>query len=302
MLPSWSDEELEQLRVAAIRRFVEQRFAEGAEPYSQTFNECRTSVEDLLDKTNALCNMDPEMLRKYPSLLEALRYACGPPISEDDLKTVSQEWLAMQSEGEKGAPDLLSACVMVLMRRLDRNRFPWVFEKREPTASERHTAVIATATLWCVQRVATNRRGEASDVQQKAVEHVLKSLGYTRVHRRKFIVPLVELEIGQYSLEAQLGQHKADFVIRPDYRHVVAIECKVSNSGINSIKRLNDIINKARSWQQSFGQGVVSVAVLGGVFRLADLKRAQDANVYLVFDHDLGPLRKALERKPRSRK
>jgi hypothetical protein len=295
MLPSWSDEELEQLRVAAIRRFVEQRLAEGAEPYSQTFNECRRNVEELFHKTNALCNMDPEILRKYPSLLEALRYACGPPISKDDLTTVSRGLLAMQSEGGKGTLDLLAACVMVLMRMLDRNRFPWVFEKREPTAPERHTAVIATASLWCVQRVATNRRGQASDIQQKAVEHVLKNLGYTRVARRKFIVPLAELEIGQYSLEAQLGEHKADFVIRPDYRHVVAIECKVSNSGTNSIKRLNDIINKARSWQQSFGQQVVSVAVLGGVFKLADLKRAQDAKVYLVFDHDLGPLRKTLE-------
>ncbi|MEO8648322.1 MAG: XamI family restriction endonuclease [Acidobacteriota bacterium] len=47
------------------------------------------------------------------------------------------------------------------------------------------------------------------------------------------------------------------------------IECKVSNSATNSVKRLNnDAAAKAETWIKDFGEMVVvPVAVLGGVYK-----------------------------------
>lgn len=202
----------------------------------------------------------------------------------------------MSGERDQDIRDPFVAKVRFLLGKLDRYRFPWVFEQREPTDAEYQAAVLATASLWCVQRVATSRRTDASLAQQQAVEQLLRQLGYQLVTAREFVVPWSELKERQYSREAKLGKdrHKADFVIRPTYDTVVAVECKVSNSETNSIKRLNDVINKARSWKESFGAQVVCVAIIGGVFKIGDLKRAQQSGVRLIFDHDLAPLERFL--------
>jgi len=56
------------------------------------------------------------------------------------------------------------------------------------------------------------------------------------------------------------------------------IECKVSNSSLNSVKRLNnDAAVKAVGWKRDFGlRQVVPAAVLGGVYNLHNLLEAQD--------------------------
>ena len=296
-----SDEELERHRVEAIRRFVEQRLAEGDRPYKETFGKYREKVEDLFEKTEALQNLDPDILRRHACLLTPLRYACAPPISKDDLETLSRALLEMRRTDKQARQSqaLWIARVDVLKQLLDPYRFPWLAEGRCPTLQERDAAVIATASLWCAQVVATHRRGEASKNQQEAVKAVIQKSGYTLIKRTKFTVPAAEIEVGKYSLEAQLDVHKADFVVRTGYVRVLAIECKVSNSATNSIKRINDVINKARAWKQRFGDLVTPVAILGGVFKLTDLRRTQAEGVYLVFDHDLDRLTALLGKRGR---
>jgi hypothetical protein len=60
-------------------------------------------------------------------------------------------------------------------------------------------------------------------------------------------------------------------------RRIMAIECKVSNSSTNSVKRLNrGAAGKAEKWLHEFGAlGVVPVAVLSGVYKLHNLVGAQ---------------------------
>jgi hypothetical protein len=63
------------------------------------------------------------------------------------------------------------------------------------------------------------------------------------------------------------------------------IEAKVSNSSTNSVKRLNnDAAVKARQWTQEFGtSNVVPSAVLGGVFKIHNLRSAQDSDHLTIF-------------------
>lgn len=73
---------------------------------------------------------------------------------------------------------------------------------------------------------------------------------------------------------------------------VLAIECKVSNSKTNSIKRLNnDAAVKAEYWLTQFGiRQVVPAAALAGVFKLLSLEQAQQRGLALWWTHDLAKL------------
>jgi hypothetical protein len=76
------------------------------------------------------------------------------------------------------------------------------------------------------------------------------------------------------------------------------IECKVSNSALNSVKRLNnDAAVKAEVWLRDFGATqVVPVAVLSGVYKLDKLEEAQARGLTLYWDHRLMDLIQWIER------
>lgn len=69
----------------------------------------------------------------------------------------------------------------------------------------------------------------------------------------------------------------------------MAIECKVSNSSTNSVKRLNnDAAAKATVWLSEFGHlQIVPVAVLSGVYNLNNLEAAQRQGLALIWAHEL---------------
>ena len=77
----------------------------------------------------------------------------------------------------------------------------------------------------------------------------------------------------------------------------MALECKVSNSATNSVKRLNnDAAAKAESWRRDFGERqVVPVAVLSGVYKTHNLMEAQDRGLSIFWAHDLDELLKWVE-------
>lgn len=86
-----------------------------------------------------------------------------------------------------------------------------------------------------------------------------------------------------------LGSRKADFIVGLRDGRTMAIECKVSSSSVNSIKRLNnDAAVKASVWNREFGTiQVVPVAVLEGVYALTNLLAAQDQGLTISWAHDL---------------
>jgi hypothetical protein len=97
---------------------------------------------------------------------------------------------------------------------------------------------------------------------------------------------------GEFCGESVLGTRKGDIIVRLWDQRVMPIECKVSNSSTNSVKRLNnDAAVKATSWKTDFGlRQVVPSAVLGGVYKLHNLQDAQDRGLTIFWAHDLKPL------------
>jgi hypothetical protein len=98
---------------------------------------------------------------------------------------------------------------------------------------------------------------------------------------------------GQFCGEARLAGTRADVVARLKDGRVMAIECKVSNSAVNSYKRLvHDAGGKAGHWYNQLGRAqVVPCAVLSGVYNIANLEDVQDnKGVYLFWQHRLADL------------
>jgi hypothetical protein len=290
--PQWSHDELERERLASIEIFRRRRMEEPLEQYIANFDEYQGVVETLLESTVDLSDLNTSLVEVLtaPKLLEAFRYLAGPPISDDDLMVLAEAVLSRQRIQRD--PEMAARIRQVVLSGLDRRRFPWVIEGREPTETERQAAIIASAALIATRRVETSRRNEGKRGQEAAVHEALRALGFTQVNSRRVSVLADAPSPGEFCPESHLGGRKADVLVGLWDRRVMPIECKVSNSATNSVKRLNnDAAVKAETWRTDFGQNqVVPSAVLGGVFKIHNLEDAQRRGLSLFWEHDLAPL------------
>lgn len=291
--PVWSDDELEADRLKAIAAFSKERLEEPLEDYLEAFDEYQGHVEEILEATVDLTDLDETALDVLgdPRLLEAFRYLAGPPISQDDLKVLADARSLTRGTLEK-SPALIQRLIGVVRQVLDRRRFAWVVERREPTEAERNAAVLASAALMAASRTQTLRRNIGKDQQEAMVKDALKALGFSEVPTRRIQTISHAPSKGEFCGESVLGNRKGDIIVRLWDDRVMPIECKVSNSSTNSVKRLNnDAAVKAVSWKTDFGlRQVVPSAVLSGVYKLHNLRDAQERGLTLFWAHDLTPL------------
>jgi hypothetical protein len=293
MTPPWDTDRLETDRQAAIEVFRKERMTEPLEQYVEAFDDYRGAVEDLLETTvdlSQLAYLAVDVLTD-PALLDAVRYLAGPPLSRDDLQVIA-EVTSLAPGRLRAEPDMARQVIETVLLGLDRRRFPWVVEDREPEPAEREAATLASAALMASQRIQTARRSEGKTAQEDAVAEELISVGFKQVPTR----PIHQLgdapAPGEFCRETMFGSRKADFVIGLWDGRWMPLECKVSNSEVNSIKRLNnDAAVKAVEWVKEFGaRGVVPGAVLAGVFKRTHLEYAQERGLSLYWAHDLGEL------------
>lgn len=142
------------------------------------------------------------------------------------------------------------------------------------------------------RKVETSRRSNAKKEQEEAVKTVLRNIGFAEAPPRD--IPLLDAAPapGAFCGESKLGDSRADLVIRLHDRRVMPLECKASNSAVNSFKRINhEAAGKARAWLAGFGRRqVVPGAVLSGVFGPANLATAQAEGLTIVWSHRLRDL------------
>jgi hypothetical protein len=281
---------LEEAAVAATMDFVAERQAQGGAAYRAATADAIEVVSRLFLATDDLRSLaDGEALATDPALVQAARYLDGPPISQDDLETI----VDVSATSDETGFTTIQRVATVIVASLDAERFPWLFgpAPRAPTDVERDLAIRLTAGLLAVQRSATRRRGESAQRQEQAVKDLLRHHDFEQV-RRRVIHRVGDLEPGQFCPEAVTGGVKCDVPIRLRNGYLLLIECKVSSSAVNSVKRLNhETGNKAREWDRVFGEQAFTMAVLAGVFRKTNLVRAQEhQSIHLVWERDLEPL------------
>lgn len=144
----------------------------------------------------------------------------------------------------------------------------------------------------------TKRRGDERSAVQQAVESVLVEKGFTKVSNRVVRVIRDAPSAGEYMTEVLVGEHNADLVVGLKDNRVLAIECKGSNSEINSRKRINkEVSQDARDWITRFGaDNLVPAAVIQGVFNPRYIEQAQETPVVFYWAHRLQDLSDFLAR------
>ncbi len=287
--PVWAEQELDFEREKALEHFRQSRHTEPLEMYLELFDDYREVVEEVLEQTVDLARFRDEAtdLVGDKRKLEVIRYLSGPPISEDDLKILIQAQ-SLTANRFKSDPALVDRLVTFIQNWHDRRRFPWINESWEPEEHDRNAAILATTALLAMRRLETMRRSE-SKLQERLVATQLRRARYKQVPSRTVHVLSETPKRGEFCQESMFGTRKADVLVGlPDGR-IMAIECKVSNSATNSIKRLNnDAAVKATIWKEEFGSSqVVTAAVLAGVYNLRNLKDAQDKGLTIFWSHDL---------------
>ncbi len=298
--PRWSVEQLEQDRLEAISLFRAERLQEPVDLYASALDEEQGIVRELLAATVDLHALDGQVVLDILSdkrYRDAFRYLAGPPISEDDWKTLADVRTLTRSRLASD-PEALRRLTTVVVSALDHRRFPWVTESRSPTPSERDAAVLASACLWAHQRTATERRAGGKRRLEEAAAQCLRESGFRETRRRSIALLREGPEIGEFCGESSLAGRRADFIVGLWDGRYAMLECKDSNSCINSIKRLNnDTAAKAVFWIRKFGeQTVVPVAVISGVYERESLISAQQTGLSLIWGHGMAHLADWLRR------
>jgi len=287
--PFWSEDELRSGSLRAIEIFREERLIEPLEKYLEIFEDYRAAVENLIEGTVDLSELSAQavdVLTDEKSAV-AIRYLASPFISEDDLKVLADATLAPKRL--RADPAMAGRIIEAVMTALDRRRFPWISEDREPTDAERETAIVSTTSIIATSRAQTARRSTSKNEQEAAVKERLIAEGFKEVATRPIPNSAAAPEPGEFCAETMFGTRKADVVIRLWDGRTMPLECKVSNSSTNSVKRLNnDAAVKAKIWLQEFGaNNVVPAAMLSGVFKVHNLVSAQADGLTLFWAHDL---------------
>lgn len=286
--PVWDDVRFTSESLIATDFFRDERMREDVADYSIAFIAARTAVEELLEASVDLSELRTEALTLLtePDTLEAVRYLAGPPISQDDMMTIAK--VRLSPFALKSNPEMVTSVIDTVLLGIDRNRFGWLSEDREPTEAERTSAIIATAALIATQRIATDRRNAGKVDQESRVKEALVAEGFREVSTRTVVSLADAPAVGEFCAESMFGQKKADVIVRLWDGRVMPLECKVSNSGTNSVKRLGEIANKADLWIRDLGRTqVVPGGVLAGVFKVKNLREAQGNGLTIWWSHDL---------------
>jgi hypothetical protein len=291
--PRWSAERLEREVASAIESFRREREQEPREQYLEHIDESLGTFEELIELTVDLSELRERAVEVVtrPELLEALRFVAGPFVSVDDLRVIARTTLAPTRL--RADPEAAGRIVDSVLVCIDRRRFPWIGEGREPSEAERQAAVLASAALMATERTRTIRRNEARAGQEGAVAEALVAAGFRRVPTPRAIRTLEDAPgPGEFCAEVDFGGRKADLVVGLWDRRRMPLECKVSNSMTNSFKRVNnDAAVKAVGWLKAFGEDqVVPAAILSGVFKPGALETAQARGLTLFWAHRLDDL------------
>jgi XamI restriction endonuclease len=287
---------LESDAAVAKSVFRRERLQEPIDLYNQFFAVFADIFRQLIDKLPDIGAepIDAELIADLVdgrNAQKAFRYLTAPPISEDDLETIADAALVpsrLRTDAESARR--IRDTVLTI---IDPHRFPWISQRRQPSNDERERAAVASAALAASSDVGAKRRNSSKEAQEQAVKQLLANVGMKEVRAKEIAILTNAPEPGHFCGETKLAGTRADVVARLRDGRVMAIECKVSNSAVNSYKRLvHDTGEKAVEWYDQLGRAqVIPSAVLSGVYSTANLVHVQDnKSVYLFWQHRLDDL------------
>lgn len=292
----YTREELESAAFLAsdhFKRMREEAESSVAAYYNSVFDHTYSELEQILSSTNQLRNLEDMAAQLFgDGYLDTLRYMERPTLSSDDFKKLSETNTSASSKLSQ--PENAALAMEYLLRNLNTRLFPWFDSGESPTDSDLHAAKHAVAALVADQKTKTMLRNRQSQTQESAVrEALIADAGFTEVEAHDFRMLAQGPEPGQvFHKETSIDGVKADVVFGLYDGRVMALECKVSNTAVNSYKRLiHETTDKIVKWNNMFGSnGIVGGCVLQGVFTVDNLVSAQQAGVSIFWSANLREL------------
>lgn len=302
--PVWSAEALAANIRKSTNRFRRVRLKRPVSNYLKAFDVSRPAVVEAVtllesfrsiqstNKLRKLIRSRLEHTEAKSDLLDALRHLVSPPLSADDFKTLVGSKLNPKSTEDLG---VVRGLRTVLRAAYDPRRFPWMTRNDGvPAKPERSAAILATTSLLATQRSQTKQRAESSAALEAKVLRLILREGYilAKSSVRNIQLPKDGPAPGQVVRKQTVQGHSADIFVGLKDGRWLLIECKVSNSEINSRKRINkDFHTDAKEWARMGQPLAIPVVVIDGVFKREYLEAAQAIPAYIVWAHDLGALR-----------
>lgn len=265
---------------------------DDAVDWHSAIREARSLLINALRASDCLMKVDRALLESGAHML-AFRHMTAPPISQDQFELACSVWKkgSEKPRARKIKPDVAVAVSVSFASRCSHSLAPWVAESRAPRITEIKKLLWSVAPLLANQQVATLQRNRAAGVQEGALVALLLRKGWTRLPASPLdtrgTLPERHFMHKTRFATASAAPQEVDVAIGLKQSLVLATECKVSNDATNSIKRVNDVLKKAKAWKDHWGSFVKTAALLQGVIAPKDVYRLLDEGVEVFWSHDL---------------
>lgn len=264
-----------------------------ADEWRQVCKSVRREILRTLIETNGLRDLQSSLAKTGRHLL-VLRHLFAPPISQDQLKLILRSYPKGAEKSHtrlsKAAADEFAAA---FADRRDPSLTAWLSTNANPSRRQIKKLLHTLTPMISSQIFNTVRRNRLSDEQEKAVESLLASKGWTKspsatVNNTSDLAPNHFMR--KTRCKTRTATKEVDIACGVNPSLIMAMECKVSNDATNSVKRVSDVMDKTKAWNDQWGGFIQTAALLQGVIAYKDVARLLDSSVLVFWSHDLQPL------------
>jgi len=279
-----------EAKIAAAKYVEGLTSNEAANDWKLANSEARRVVVETLRASRNLTDV-AGALRQSGAHLRVLRHILAPPISQDQFKLRCPSYpKTAEKTGAPVAEERSEVIARAVGAWRDRRLTRWLDRDEAPRRVEIRFLLHAVSPLLAQQIVATVRRHRLSARQEGAVIELLTEKGWSPL-RSGLIKTLSDVPVRHFmhkTLFATKTQaQEVDIACGLGQTVVLAMECKVTNDETNSVKRINDVLKKAKAWQDHWGSFVRTAALLQGVVGYKDVHRLLADNVEVFWSHKL---------------
>ena len=286
------------------------RFAPSA--FRSTRVETTAHVKSALLATRDLGSIDAATLINNPGALATLRMCTAPPLAVDrliGLADANKNLVGRMEEGTLPArmraaeldSELTKVC-RIISRMMDRDIFPWLDARKEPSGQERDRASTIVADRLCSAVANPIIRNAQEQRQLKLVGDWLDARGYKKQSHPR-AKPLTEMEAATYTFRMNVTVGKTlkvnipvDVVIQSKQprrdRLPILLEAKSAGDFTNTNKRRKEEATKIHQLQAAYGTNVPFVLFLCGYFGSDYLSYEAAEGIDWVWEHRIDDLAK----------
>lgn len=224
--------------------------------------------------------------------MRVYRHFMAPPMSQDQFKLVCEQWTkGSENNNRPITSNVAGEVAAAFLKWRDPGIGRWLERGLEPSRQEVREVLLKIAPLIANQDLATMKRNQLANKQEKEVVDLLTAKGWKKLPSKlideRAAVPTRHFMHKTRFATSTTASQEVDIACGLAGTYVTAMECKVTNDETNSVKRVNDIIKKAKAWQEHWGNFVVTAALLQGVVAAKDVQRLSDNNILVFWSHDL---------------